>query len=110
MSADLMKSKFVRPFVRPWHRLSLKLLHGFLSNFSCCFPCAIPLDIFRNFEKRGDFLRIFFVFVNIGSYGSENFKTLLILHIAVESFQTFPEFLSNGPYKITYGIFEIFQN
>ncbi len=41
-----------------------------------------------------DFLRIFFVFVNMGPYGSENFKTLLLLQIAAESSQTFPEFSS----------------
>ena len=32
------------------------------------------------------FLRIIFVFVNMGPDGSENFKTLLILQIAAESF------------------------
>ena len=30
----------------------------------------------------------------MGPYGSENFKTLLLLQIVVESFQTFPEFSS----------------
>ncbi len=40
------------------------------------------------------FLRIFFVFVNMGPYGSENFKRLLLLQIAAESSQTFPEFSS----------------
>ncbi len=30
----------------------------------------------------------------MGPYGSENFKTLLLLQIAAESFQTFPEFSS----------------
>ncbi len=33
-------------------------------------------------------------FINMGPYGSENFKTLLLLQIAAESFQTFPEFSS----------------
>ncbi len=36
----------------------------------------------------------FFVFLNMGPYRNENFKTLLILQIATESFQTFPEFSS----------------
>ena len=40
------------------------------------------------------FLRIFFVFVNMGSYGRENFETLPLLQIAAESFQTFPELSS----------------
>ena len=36
---------------------------------------------------------VFFVLVNMGTYGIQNFKTLL-LQIAAESFQTFPEFSS----------------
>ncbi len=48
----------------------------------------------------------FFVFVNMGR---ENFKTLLLLQIAVESFQTFLNFLLNGPHKTTFGIFEILK-
>ena len=40
------------------------------------------------------FLRILFVFVNMGPYGSKNFKTLLLLQIAAECFQTSPEFYS----------------
>ncbi len=34
-------------------------------------------------------LRNFWVFVNMGPYGSQNFKTLLLPQIAFESFQTF---------------------
>ncbi len=41
-------------------------------------------------------------------YGSQDFKTLLLLQIAAESFHTFPEFSSYGPHKTTFGIFEIF--
>ncbi len=40
------------------------------------------------------FLRIFFVFVNMGPYGSQNVQTLLLPQIAFESFQPFPEFSS----------------
>ena len=36
----------------------------------------------------------FFVFVNMGPYGSENLKMRLLLQIAAERFQTFPEFSS----------------
>ncbi len=75
----------IRPTsVRRWsvrlrHRLCLKLLHGFLSNFSCGFPCAICPNILFNFWNFFKFfLGIFFVFVNMGPYGSENFKTLLL--------------------------------
>ncbi len=55
--------------VRLWHRLPLKLLHGILWNFSCGFPwaiCMICLDVFfLLFEKKGIFLRIFFVFSSV---------------------------------------------
>ncbi len=46
-------------------QLYLFLMHGFLSSFGCCFPWAIPSDLFWIFEKKTDFLRIFFVFVNM---------------------------------------------
>ncbi len=54
------------------------------------------LGLFFEFLKKKKFmtfLRIFFVFVNIGPYGNETFKALL-LQIAAESVQTFPEFSS----------------
>ncbi len=59
-------------------------------------PGPYAQTFFFIFEKKifFDFLRIFFVFVNMGPYGSKNFKTLLLLQIAAESFQTFPEFSS----------------
>ncbi len=49
---------------------------------------------FFEFKKKtfSDFLRFFFLFLNMGPYGSENFKTLLLLQIVAKSFQTFPEF------------------
>ncbi len=89
---SVVRPSVVRPSVS---QLSLNLMHGFLSNFSCGFPWAIRSDVFLIFEKKFfffDFLRIFFVFVNMGPYGSKSFKTLLRLQIAAESFQTFPEF------------------
>ena len=61
---------------------------------------AAPLPYLWTFFKLlkknwggGNFLRIFFIFVNMGSYWSKNFKTLL-LQITAESFQTSPEFSS----------------
>ncbi len=45
----------------------------------------------------------------MGLCGSENVKTLLILQIAAESFQTFLNFLPDGPHKTTFGIFEILK-
>ncbi len=45
----------------------------------------------------------------MGPYGSENYKTLLLLQTAAESFQAFPEFSPNSPHKTTFGIFEILK-
>ncbi len=42
----------------------------------------------------------------MGPYGSPNFKVLLLLQIAAESFQTSPEFVFNDPHKTMFGIFE----
>ena len=39
--------------------------------------------------------------------GAKNFKTLLLLQIAAESFQTFPEFSSQWSSQTKFGIFEI---
>ncbi len=43
----------------------------------------------------------------MGPYGSENFKTLLLLQIAAKSFESSPDFPPNGPRKTMFGIFEI---
>ncbi len=61
-----------------------------------------------NFWKL-KFYQILFVFVNMGPNGSENFKTLLLLQIAAESFQIFLNFLANGHNKTMFGIFEIWN-
>ena len=78
-----------------------------------CFllPLGHMPDPFLNFWKKKYLfsLWIFFVFLDMGPYGSQNFKTLLLLQIIAESFQTFPEFLPNGPPKTTVRIFEILK-
>ncbi len=45
----------------------------------------------------------------MGPYGSQNFKTLLLLQIAAESFTLFLNFLANGPQKTMFGIYEILK-
>ncbi len=100
-------------------------MHGFFSpNFSCCFLWDIRADVFFFYffiyfflyflilgKKlgEGDFLRTFFVYryINMGPYGSENFYTLLLIQIAVESFQTFPECWSQWSSQNYVAIFEI---
>ncbi len=47
----------------------------------------------RVFSETGKQIN-FFIFVNMGPYGSENFKTLLLLQIAAKRFETCPEFSS----------------
>ncbi len=43
---------------------------------------------------------------NMGSYGSDNFKTLFLLQIPFELFQTCPEFFLDGPHIST--VFDFF--
>ncbi len=54
----------------------------------------IIIFFIRIFKRIIFFIRIFFIFVNMGPYGSQNFKTLLLPQITFESFQPFPEFSS----------------
>ncbi len=89
MSAELIESQFVRR-LSSIRRPSVHV--AIISKLN-----AQILGCFFNFWKIFFFLfflRIFFVSVNMGRYGSENFTTLLLLQIAAESFQTFPEFSS----------------
>ena len=54
------------------------------------------------------FVRIFFfVIVNMGTSGSENFNWLLLLQIAAIRFQTSTECTSTDPHQTTLGISEI---
>ncbi len=77
-------------------------MQGFASNFACCFPWAIRSSVaFGVFDLFCDFLRLFFVFINMGPYESENFKTLLLLQVVAESFQTFPEFSPDPTFSVS---------
>ncbi len=93
MSAELMKSKFIcRPSV-----CGIDYLWCYCMDFFQILVFASPgpymANFFFNFENTNKqtkktttthfwiffyLLRIFFVFVNMGSHGSENFKTLLL--------------------------------
>ena len=55
----------------------------------CFFEFLKILGFFTN-----NFLQIIFIFINMGPYGSENFKTILLPQIAAKSFETCPEFSS----------------
>ena len=83
MSPKLMKSKFV---CRP-------------PDFFQILVVASP----GPYARADFFYAYFFVFVNMGPYGSETFKTLFVLQIAAESFQTFPEFSSQWSPQNTLG-------
>ena len=63
----------------------------FLNFFSVVLTKAV-LNVW-NFEFL-IFQDFCFVFVNMGHYGSENFKRLLLLQMTFESFHPFPEFSS----------------
>ncbi len=87
-----------RPSVRrpSVSQLSLNPTNGFLSNLVVSSPGPYAWTFFFCFFLYfwDFFTNMFFAFVNIESYGSENFKTLLLVQIAAESFQTFPAFSS----------------
>ncbi len=85
----------VRPSVRVAIISELNARISF--KFWMWLPLGDTLGLFLNFWKKEvffNFLQIFFVFVNVGPYRSENFKTLLLLQITAESFQIFFEFSS----------------
>ena len=78
-------------------QLSLNLMHGFLANFGCCFPWTLCRGIFFVLWKFFFyFFCKYFLFLLTWDvpYGSQNFKTLLLLQIAAGCFQSFPEFFS----------------
>ncbi len=56
-----------------------------------------------HFWKQKIFLRIFFVSVNMGPYGRQNFKTLLLPQITFESFQTFSDSSQWSSQKYCFG-------
>ena len=96
----VIKSKYVRrpsvgrSSVRLWHRLVPNLLHKFLSNFSYCFRWPICLYVFEFLKTKCLFRCFSIVLFNMEPYRTKNFKMLLLLQIAAEGFQTFPEFSS----------------
>ena len=102
MSAELMKSKFIR---RP-------SVCGINYLWTCCMDSfkilasagtyARPFFFF-NFEKHwGDFLRIFFIFVSIEPYmGAKTLKRYSSLKSLANLFKLFLNFLLSGPYKST---------
>ncbi len=101
----------VHPSVCLWHQLSLKLLHGFLSNFSCGFSWAICLDVFVQFFFF-IFKNFFFdFFTNIFSLtwdpmGVEISKRYYPYKSQPKVSKLFLNFLTNGPHKSMFGIFE----
>ncbi len=79
--------KYVFQKVCLCYKLQPKFIKLLLNYF--LMVLTIPPLEFSKFWNYNDF---FFVFVNMGPNGSDDFKTLFLLQITVESFQTFPEF------------------
>ncbi len=100
-----MKSQFLRrpSLIRMWSDSRPPARVAFISErnarisfkFWLWLPLWHTVSIFVFYFKKNKiiFLQIVFVFVNMRPYGSKNFKTLL-LQIAAESVQSFPEFIS----------------
>ena len=86
---DNFKRTWYGSFVRPPSVCGIDYLRSYCMDFLQVLVVASPGPYFFFI-----FIRIFVVFINMGPYGSENFKPLLLLQIAAESFQTFPEFSS----------------
>ena len=71
------------------YKFQLKFFRHLL-NFVLNGPHKITFGIFLNLK-----IEIFTIFfINMGSNGSENFQTLLLLQITAKHFQTCPEFSS----------------
>ncbi len=100
MSAKLMKSNFVR-----LSSVRVAIISEPNARISFKFWLLLPLS-----HTPGRFFIFFFIFVNMGPYRSQDFKTPLLLQIAVGSFQTFFWiFFPNGPHKTTFGILVILK-
>ncbi len=107
----LRLSSVRRSSIRLWHQLSLTLLHGLLSNFAFPGPYAETVFEFKKKKWFLDFLRIFFIFVNMGPYGSKKlqcYKKLQLqskcyssLKSLLNLFKLFLNFLLSGPHKST---------
>ena len=100
-----MKSKFVRPSV-----CAIDYLCSYCMDF---FQILIVASPGPYTQKKLNYEYFSFSFT-----WDENFKTLLLLQIAAESFQTnaqlmlmlvFKLTLPNAPHKTTFGIFEILE-
>ncbi len=97
MPAEPMKSKFV-------HHLSsvvrVAIIPVPIGQISVKFQLLLALGHTPRlwmFEKKTafpNFSQFCFVFVNLGPYGSKNFKTLVLIQINFESVEAFSEFAS----------------
>ncbi len=80
-------------------------------NFFQILVAASPGPHARTFEFLKKQLGEYFSFsLNMGSHGGENFKRLLLLQIAAEPFQTFPEFSSQWSSQNYVWDFPIFKD
>ncbi len=80
--------------IRPLTQVSQKLLHGSKPNFVESYLSAISPAFFFSKFLIFKFLRFFFV--NIGPYGSQNCKTLLLPHSHPISTKLYDKYNSHG--------------
>ncbi len=108
MSAELMKSQFVRrlssvvrPFVRvaiisdPYAQISFK--------FGCCFPWAIRSDVFWNLNFKKNVYEYFSFSLTWDLMGAKISKRYSSYKSQSDVFKLFLNFRPNGPHKTTFG-------
>ncbi len=74
--------------------------------FWLLLPLGHMLKPFLILEKKLWIFYEIFLFINMGPYGSQNFK-ILLLQITAESLRTFPKFSPQWSSKTMFMIFEI---
>ena len=86
--------------VRPLTRVSQKPLHGSRPNFVERYLSAISVDVFFSLFTNFDFqvfTIFFFVFVNMGPYGSQNSKRYFSHSFGPISTKLYDRYFSQGP-------------
>ncbi len=117
MSAELMKSKFVRcPSVRP-SSVCVAVISEPNPRISFKFHLWLLLDYSQNqfflFLKKTFFFLIFYEYFSFSltwdPMGAKISKRYSTYKLQLMAFKLFLNFLPNGPHKTSFGIFEILK-